>query len=338
MKKTIFLLIGLAFCTLSYAQITCTPQYEDSVFGVWPQEFPPAQVGVPYSQMLDFKAPTSTSDIPDAPSGGTIESFKILSVTGLPTGFTHTCNKTNCEGYVGGNAGCAELTGTAQPGQEGNYTITVTIEAMVKLGFFPAAPITQSFSNFVFQVVNPNGPCVILDTLTEICKDSIHQLTASAPDGVWTTTDSTVVSITASGEIKGVKLGNAMITYGGGTSTCTGTANKLISVVACSNDPEPPTGTPDPPTGNPNPPTNSIDDWSSQTVYVYPNPAKDVLVVEHSNELSACEIYSLNGQMLVHKKITASQEQVDINTLQAGIYFIRLYSDKGIQTQKFIKE
>jgi len=71
---------------------------------------------------------------------------------------------------------------------------------------------------------------------------------------------------------------------------------------------------------------------------VYPNPAKGVLFVEtvHAPSLpdQTYRITNLMGQTLIQSTINAENQQIDIASLPAGMYFINV----GEQTVKFVKQ
>lgn len=155
MKKQLLIALMALITGYSSAQ-TCNPQYQDSTFGAWPDtttNFAPAYVNTAYVQPLDFKAPANSGDIDPQYAGGTINSYKVTSVTGLPTGFNYYCSAANCQ-YNGGVAGCAELRGTATAGQEGTYPITINIQAQVTIPPLPfAAPVNRSFPGYKLVIL-----------------------------------------------------------------------------------------------------------------------------------------------------------------------------------------
>jgi hypothetical protein len=75
----------------------------------------------------------------------------------------------------------------------------------------------------------------------------------------------------------------------------------------------------------------------SDTFTVYPNPANNVLFVEtrHATSLPAEQKYritNLMGQTLLQGTITAENQQINIEKLPAGMYFITFAG----KTQKFV--
>ncbi len=72
------------------------------------------------------------------------------------------------------------------------------------------------------------------------------------------------------------------------------------------------------------------------TLSVYPNPVKDIVHITNSNtDLIKAEIYNLNGQIVLSKENNLST--INVNSLQSGIYMLKLYSQKAEKTIKLIK-
>jgi len=331
MKKTLFLLIGTALSAVSFAQPTCDTNAVQGSFGIVPEEFDDAIVNVPYSQTLNFKAPTNTSGIPGAPPGATIHSFKIVSVTGLPAGFTYQCDKPNCEGYVGGSSGCAELSGTAT--QTGNYSISITISANVTAPILGNQDIEQTFSNFTFTVqTDQTGDCAIsiVEGTTPLCVDSTLQLTAVAEGGVWAITGNGA-TVSQSGLVTGTSDGNVIVTYGGGTSACAEEGTYLVAIKACESSTPPPPDTPTPPGGGPTPPptTSAIGDLATSQNVLYPNPTKQFVTIQNNSDFIAYSLYDMNGRLIATEKLQNSQNTINVQSLNNGVYFVKLENLKG---------
>ena len=112
MKKLLLLFFTFCLFTLSSnAQCTPDPLYFDSIYGAWPDtvtNFVPGQVGVPYTQILDFKLPSDAGAIDPAYAGVPVDSAVLTAVSGLPPGLSYLCNTPNCTWY-GGDQGCASL-------------------------------------------------------------------------------------------------------------------------------------------------------------------------------------------------------------------------------------
>ena len=84
--------------------------------------------------------------------------------------------------------------------------------------------------------------------------------------------------------------------------------------------------------------TLSIDDnILEQSVKFYPNPAKNILNIDSQIiSLTKVEVYSLIGKKLLESKTNLNQLYID--DLSSGLYLIKVSSEEGSYTTKFIKE
>ena len=80
-----------------------------------------------------------------------------------------------------------------------------------------------------------------------------------------------------------------------------------------------------------------IDDILSEYVNVYPNPAKDNLTI-NSTEDCQIKIISTTGQVVSVFDAYIGQNTVNISNFKDGIYFIKVQTSVGIQMVKFIKQ
>jgi hypothetical protein len=77
-------------------------------------------------------------------------------------------------------------------------------------------------------------------------------------------------------------------------------------------------------------------------IKIYPNPAKNELKIENGECKTGdkIEIYDLLGKLqqssIVNRQ--SSIQTIDISTLSAGMYLLRLYTSEGMITKKFVKE
>jgi hypothetical protein len=71
---------------------------------------------------------------------------------------------------------------------------------------------------------------------------------------------------------------------------------------------------------------------------IYPNPTSRRLVIENLNGLSQVSILNLIGQEM-HRELTSEiQLEINVGSLQSGIYLIRVTKDDGsVKVEKFIK-
>jgi Secretion system C-terminal sorting domain/Beta-propeller repeat len=77
--------------------------------------------------------------------------------------------------------------------------------------------------------------------------------------------------------------------------------------------------------------------YTSKQVYVYPNPAKDFIAISVGNDYlkSSAQITDMNGKVVKSFDITSNTFSVDVASLAAGMYFLKMENGK---TEKIIKQ
>ena len=79
----------------------------------------------------------------------------------------------------------------------------------------------------------------------------------------------------------------------------------------------------------------------AQSIGISPNPVHENLNIQWHTQTGMngiAKIINQNGKQLLQKKINSNSDiQIDLNQLASGIYFIRIESEAGIKTKKFIK-
>ena len=73
---------------------------------------------------------------------------------------------------------------------------------------------------------------------------------------------------------------------------------------------------------------------------MYPNPATSVLNISTKNgiALENVQILDINGRVVNQTNTTASENvQINISNLNSGVYFVKIQSELGVGTSKFIK-
>jgi hypothetical protein len=79
----------------------------------------------------------------------------------------------------------------------------------------------------------------------------------------------------------------------------------------------------------------SVDDFSLNTVSIYPNPTTSVLNIKTDSNLKRATIYSVLGT----KILETSSKNITTSNLNKGIYLIKIEDENGnISTKRFIKQ
>ena len=67
------------------------------------------------------------------------------------------------------------------------------------------------------------------------------------------------------------------------------------------------------------------------SVYVYPNPVREFLIIEGAAELSEIKICDLNGKVLMTKVVEGETTKITVSGLSQGLYLMQI----GKQVVKF---
>lgn len=86
---------------------------------------------------------------------------------------------------------------------------------------------------------------------------------------------------------------------------------------------------------NPNP---GIHEYSATAISVFPNPANSVLNVQMENAIETVEIFDMSGKVVLRSEANNNHAQINVTTLNSGIYFIKAIANGQIATGKFVKE
>jgi hypothetical protein len=80
---------------------------------------------------------------------------------------------------------------------------------------------------------------------------------------------------------------------------------------------------------------------TERKIMISPNPAGHFIQFAlPDTKIESIEIFSSNGQVVVSQPISKLNELIKINisNLKAGFYFLKVYSEKGTFTGKFVKK
>jgi len=82
----------------------------------------------------------------------------------------------------------------------------------------------------------------------------------------------------------------------------------------------------------------STGSFDSASFVAYPNPVKNVLNLSYATEISSVEVYNMLGQKVIAKTLNVAQGQVDMTSLNAGNYIVKVTADGATKTIKVIKQ
>lgn len=86
--------------------------------------------------------------------------------------------------------------------------------------------------------------------------------------------------------------------------------------------------------------TLSVSENNQILFSVYPNPARDKVTLNLFEDfnMKSIEIYSVLGQMISVKSFDRQSIELDVSSLEKGVYFLKVKSGSKETTKKFIKE
>ncbi|MFK7749555.1 MAG: Calx-beta domain-containing protein, partial [Kordia sp.] len=75
----------------------------------------------------------------------------------------------------------------------------------------------------------------------------------------------------------------------------------------------------------------------NNAINIYPNPTKEQLYISAKDAIKSIEIYDVQGRMLASEKYNTKNIALDMSAQAAGIYFVKIKTEKGIKTEKIVK-
>ena len=86
--------------------------------------------------------------------------------------------------------------------------------------------------------------------------------------------------------------------------------------------------------------TLNANEFNNTSISVYPNPTRDYVIVETpvNNTNISYEVYDITGKVAISNKTLNNSKQIELKSLQSGIYFLHLDLDGTTQIQKIIKD
>ncbi len=71
---------------------------------------------------------------------------------------------------------------------------------------------------------------------------------------------------------------------------------------------------------------------------VYPNPARNAVNVQSNITIDRLSIYNHIGQVVAEVLVNSNTANVNVDGIEAGVYFIRIETANGYTTQKLVIE
>jgi len=85
-----------------------------------------------------------------------------------------------------------------------------------------------------------------------------------------------------------------------------------------------------------------IENWLSNSVSLYPNPAKEYVDIRVDGDLNVktMEVYDVYGKLINTVGVcdTPVQTRINVSNLANGMYFVRVTTEEGVVTKQFVKK
>ena len=82
--------------------------------------------------------------------------------------------------------------------------------------------------------------------------------------------------------------------------------------------------------------TTFTKELAETNIELYPNPARDYMVVNSTDNIESYTIFNLSGEKVIQGIPNSST--INVTDLQSGLYFIVFESKEGRKTSKFVKQ
>jgi len=75
-----------------------------------------------------------------------------------------------------------------------------------------------------------------------------------------------------------------------------------------------------------------------RSITVYPNPSQNLINIEANTAINSVQVYDIQGRLLMTHLANDSKTVIDISDKANGVYFFKIYSEKGMKVEKIIKK
>lgn len=77
---------------------------------------------------------------------------------------------------------------------------------------------------------------------------------------------------------------------------------------------------------------------TDRSIVVYPNPTNHSISIKADSAIKAVQLYDVQGRILMTHLGEQTVENFDLSSYASGIYYLRVATEKGMKTEKIIKE
>ena len=80
-----------------------------------------------------------------------------------------------------------------------------------------------------------------------------------------------------------------------------------------------------------------VEEFSQMDVAIYPNPTNAMITLTSSKAIEKIEVYSLVGELVLSTLTNNFIVELDVTSLEAGLYTVNVHGANGIQTARIVK-
>lgn len=84
--------------------------------------------------------------------------------------------------------------------------------------------------------------------------------------------------------------------------------------------------------------TLAVNDVAKNRITYYPNPVVDQLKISNDTKIINAELYNTTGQVIMNVNINAEKASLDMTKVPAGVYILKLNTEKQSESVKIIKK
>ena len=84
--------------------------------------------------------------------------------------------------------------------------------------------------------------------------------------------------------------------------------------------------------------TLGVNDYNMYSYDIFPNPTVDFINVKATEIIKFYQLVDIQGKILINQKHNETDLKLDISNQPKGVYFLRMTFDKGVNTEKIVKD
>ena len=78
----------------------------------------------------------------------------------------------------------------------------------------------------------------------------------------------------------------------------------------------------------------NVNELAALKLNMYPNPAKDKVILEAQSHIQQVTLMGVNGVMLEDRKANSNKVELNLEGYSKGIYVVRIVTEDGVATRK----